>query len=148
MKWKTVALLFAIAALIAGCGDDDDSGDSGDSGRSGSLTKAEYLEQGNAICAQYNEQLDQLFPQAPGAPGSDSFNTFSEEKIIPILETQISEAEALPAPEGDEEEVDAIFTAANEGLDNVREDPSAIAGDAFAEANELANAYGLTECGS
>ena len=146
MKWKTIALLFATAALIAGCGDDEDSGDSGASD-SGSLTKAEYLEQGNAICAKYNKQLDELFPQIPGSPGTPAFDSFTEEQIVPILETQISEVEALPAPEGDEEQVEAIFTAANEGLDTLEDDPSALAGDAFTEANQLANDYGLTECG-
>ena len=80
--------IVALAAFGAGCGDDEDSGDSGSSGET--LTKAEYLEQGNAICAKYNRQLDDLFPQAPGAPGSESFNSFAEEQIVPILETQIS----------------------------------------------------------
>jgi hypothetical protein len=146
MRWTIAALLVAAAALIGGCGDDEE-GESGGASDSGSLTKAEYLEQGNAICAKYNKQLDQLFPQIPGAPGSASFDSFTEQQIIPILETQIESVEALPAPEGDEEEVDAIFTAANEGLETVKDDPSALAGDAFNEANQLANEYGLTECG-
>jgi hypothetical protein len=147
MRKSIVVLLFAALALVAGCGDDEgDDGGSGDD--SATLTKAQYLEQGNEICAKYNKQLEDLFPQIPGQPGSASFDSFAEEKIVPVLETQISEVEALPAPEGDEDQVDEIFAAANEGLDNVREDPSAIAGDAFAEANQLANAYGLTECGS
>jgi hypothetical protein len=145
MRWKSVALLFALAALIAGCGDDEDS--SSGEGSSDAPTKAEYLEEGNAICAKYNRQLDELFPQIPGQPGTPAFDSFAQEEIIPILETQISEVDALTPPEGDEETTQAIFDAANEGLETVKDDPSTLAGDAFAEANQLANDYGLTECG-
>ena len=147
MRWKTIALLFALAALFAGCGDDD-SGDSGDSGSTETLTKAEFIEQGNAICAEGNKKLDKLFPQAPGQPGTPAFDDFAATKIIPNIEAQVRAIDELPAPEGDEEQVDAIISAADDALAKLDEDPSLIAGDVFAEANRLASDYGLTVCGA
>ena len=143
MKWKSVALLFALAALIAGCGGDDSSSD-GDS--SSAPTTAEFVEEANAACAEYNEQLDEL-PPPPGAPGTPAFDTYASEEIIPVLEAQINAVDELTPPEADEDTVAAILAEANEGLAIVKTDPSALTRDAFAEANELANDYGLTECG-
>ena len=56
-------------------------------------------------------------------------------------------------PEGDEDEVDAILSAAEEGAEGIRNDPESLASDGspnerLAEANDLAIAYGLTVCGS
>jgi hypothetical protein len=48
--------------------------------------------------------------------------------------------------------VNAIVTAAQSALDEAKQDPSLLTNqggsDPFAQANKLANAYGLTKCGS
>ncbi len=70
--------------------------------------------------------------------------------MVPTIQGEIDGIKALGAPEGDEEQVTAITDAAQTALDQASDDPSLLtSGDAdpFKEANDLANAYGLTECG-
>jgi hypothetical protein len=65
---------------------------------------------------------------------------------------EVAGIEALPAPSGDTEQVDAIVSAAQQGLDELKADPSLITAEGqdnpFAEANKLAKQYGLTACAS
>ena len=60
--------------------------------------------------------------------------------------------QALPPPSGDEAQVQAIISAAQQGLDKLKADPSLITASGqdnpFAEANKLAKQYGLTACAS
>ena len=66
---------------------------------------------------------------------------------------QIDGIEGLAPPSGDESQVNAITEAAQSALDKARSDPSLLtdqggAADPFAQANKLADAYGLNKCGS
>jgi hypothetical protein len=64
---------------------------------------------------------------------------------------QIDEIRALGIPSGDEQEVEAIFAAAEEALKETEEDPSVFGQGGvgpFAKANKLSREYGLTVCGS
>ena len=67
----------------------------------------------------------------------------------PSVEAQITAIEDLPVPAGEEEQVSAIVDAVNQGLDEAEADPAALTkgADPFAEANQLANDYGMTDCG-
>ena len=51
-----LAALGAVALIVAGCGSDSSTTDS-----TASLTKAEYLKQGNAICAAGNKEINAGF---------------------------------------------------------------------------------------
>ena len=62
------------------------------------------------------------------------------------------DGEPLTPPEGDEQQVTEILDAAQSGIDEIEQDPSLLnqgpdAGGAFTEANQLAEGYGLTDCG-
>ena len=48
----------AIAMIVAGCGGGGDS-----TTDSGSLTKAEFLKQGNAVCAKGNKEIEEGFEE-------------------------------------------------------------------------------------
>ena len=158
--FKIAALLVGaalIAVLAAGCGSSDDSTTGGSD--EGSLSKAEFVKQGNQICAQGSKDINvefEEFTQENGisetkAPAKDVQEEAVEEILIPSIGRQIDEVKALGTPEGDEGEVEALIVAEEEVLEEAEEDPIALLEGGSAkekEANKLASAYGLTACGS
>lgn len=146
-KIGACAFLIVASLGLAACGSDDSSDDSSDS-----ITKAEFVAQANAICAESNKTIDAAEKEAfsGGQPTQADADAFINDTLLPEVESQINDIEALPVPEGEEDQVSAILDAANKGLEEGKADPSALQGngDPFAEANKLANAYGMTECGS
>jgi len=150
-----IAAVAAVALVAAGCGGDDSTTDS-----TASLTKAEFLKQGNAICAAGNKTLDRGFEQFAKEnkdsnlsknkkPSEAELEEISEAVLIPGISKQVEELRGLGAPEGDEGEVDELLSNAEEALEEVEEDPSALSEEngAFAEVNKEAREYGLTVCG-
>jgi hypothetical protein len=140
----------AIALVGVGCGDDSSS--SGDSSSSASITKEEFVTQANAICAEGNKEIDAGAQEtfSAGKPSEADIEKFATETLIPSVEQQVADIRALGAPEGDEDQVNAILDAADQGLEEAKSDPSVVAdekADPFAEANKLANDYGISECG-
>lgn len=144
----------AIALVAAGCGSSDDNS----SESTASLTKAEFIKEGNAICTKGNTKLNSEF-EAFGeehnlsenkTPSKAAREEASEEVLIPAITTQVEELRALGAPEGDEGEVDEILTGAEEAIEEGEEDPASLLGNepgGFTEVNKLAREYGLTVCG-
>jgi hypothetical protein len=134
-------------ALIAGCGGGDDS-----SSTEAALSKSAYLAQGNAICRKADAQLSAEAKKTFGnsSPSQAELSKFGTDTAIPIIEDELAQLRALPAPTGDEETVVAIFDAADDGLAKLKETPTLIVNgnEAFAKANKLAKSYGLTACAS
>ena len=65
-----------------------------------------------------------------------------------MFDRQVEEIRELGAPEGDEEKVEAILTALEDGAAEIEDDPSqALEGDPLKEARELADEYGFKVCG-
>ncbi len=146
----TAALAFA--AVAAGCGGNDDSDNTA------SLTKAQFLKQGNAICAAGNKEIEEEFEafnedghldenQEPSdAEAEEIANTI----LIPSVSKQIDELRELGAPEGEEEKVDEILDAAEEALEEVEDDPESVVTEGngpFTDVNKMTREYGLTTCG-
>jgi hypothetical protein len=144
------ALALATGSIAAGCGGGDDDGDT--TTTAAALSKEEFLEQGNKICAAGEKQINAKAEKTFGnqEPTQSEVESFATETAIPTLQFEIAGIEALPPPSGDEDQVNAITTAAQEGLDELKADPSLITAEGqdnpFAEANELAKQYGLTAC--
>ncbi len=70
--------------------------------------------------------------------------------VVPALESQVAAIGALGAPEGDEEQVQAILDATEAGIAEIEADPQALLDgppDSLAEAEELARRYGSQQCG-
>jgi hypothetical protein len=144
-----VPTIVAVLA-IGGCGGGDDS--STTTGASGTaLTKEEFLEQGNAICAEGNKPIDaEIASLNTGQPLTDAQIQEFADVLIPSVQGQIDDIRALPPPEGDEDTVGKFLDTAQTELDRVKDDPSVLASDSqdpFEETNQLANDYGLTDCG-
>ena len=135
------AALLTGALFIAGCGGGDDA-----------LTKSEFLKQGNAICKKGNQDIDKAANQTfekGQEPTKAQVTKFAEDTLIPSVDEQISGLRDLNPPSADEDKVNAILDEAESSLDKVKADPSLFASnqDPFKKANQMANAYGLTECG-
>jgi hypothetical protein len=153
------ALLAAIAALaivVAGCGGGSDSSSS--EGSTSALTKAEFVKQGNAICAKGNEAIEEGFEKwvkenhlsQKQEPTKAQLTQASEEVLIPNVRKEITDIRALGLPQEGAEEADAVLTAAEKGLEEGEEEPTVLANEsspAFAEANKLAREFGLVKCG-
>jgi hypothetical protein len=147
-----LAALGAIALIAAGCGSDSSTTDS-----TASLTKAEFLKQGNAICAAGNKEINSEFEKffeenefsKKNQPTQADFEEGAEEIVIPSVRKQIDELEELEAPEGEEEKYEALFENAEAQLEKGEEDPSLLTdenNDLFAGVNKEAKALGLGSC--
>ena len=158
-----LALALAAGLIAAGCGDDDDetttsattsAATTTETGATGAATgealaKDEFIAQADEICKTGNKQIDEaageFFPEG-GNPGQAEEETFTRDVVVPNIRAQLDAIGALTPPEGDEDEVAAILDAASEATDQLEEDPSAET-NPFAEADQLAQDYGLQVCG-
>ncbi|HET9162398.1 MAG TPA: hypothetical protein VFN89_02990 [Solirubrobacterales bacterium] len=145
------ATVLAAALLVAGCGSSDDNG------TTASLSKAQFVKQGNAICRKGNAQIESEFEEFAEEhhlgkhekPSKKVLAEATETVLIPAITTQIEGLRALGAPEGDEGEIDEILSGAEEALEEAEEDPAAFTeGEPtkFKQVNKKARAYGLTVC--
>ena len=149
-KASLVALaLVALAAIVAGCGGGDDSE------TTATITKAELIKQGDQICEKANEQSESE------AEEFAEENDFTLEKateeqleeavtevLVPNLNGQAEDLEALGAPEGGEEQVEEIILSLEGAADKIEDDPSLVfEGEVLEEPGKLAADYGFEVCG-
>lgn len=143
--FKLIALgVVCLALLAAGCGGNDST----------SLTKAEFIKQGDAICKEtdksQNQKIRAYLAENPKTPSTKA-NT---EKVIsvafPQIKAEVEELAALDPPSGDEEEIEAIVAGVEEGLEEAEKNPVSTnktgAGNPFDEVGKLARKYGFKEC--
>jgi hypothetical protein len=154
-----VALALSVMVLaLAGCG--GGGGSSTESSETtNSLTKAEFVKKGNAICAKTEKEVEEGVEKftkehnfsETKPPSEKQVAELAEGVLVPKVRKQLAEIRALGIPSGDEEEVEAIFAAAEEALRKTEEDPTAFGQGGvgpFVKANQLAREYGLTVCGA
>jgi hypothetical protein len=116
--------------------------------------KGRFIAQADQICAQTAARTEKTIQDLVGG-GEVKPEQLDEvaEITASSIEDQASGIRGLEIPEGDEEQVEAILTAAEEGAEEIRDDPESLSSggvpnDKLDEANDLAVAYGLTVCGS
>lgn len=145
--------MLAGALLVAGCGSDSSTGDT-----TASITKAEFVKQGNAICKEGNEEIEGEFEKfakennlsEKKAPTEAQLEEAAEQFLIPAITRQVEGLRALGAPSGEEEKVNTLLDNAETALEEVEEDPSLLSGEnsePFEDVNKEARAVGLTTCG-
>ena len=151
MRLRLAAPVAALitALVVAGCG-----GGSSSPTTTAGLSKSQFVAKGNQICAKGNQEINAAAKKVFSSsqePSQAAQNKFVTATVIPGIQSQIDGIKALPAPSGDEDQVNAITSAAQSALDKVKSDPTLLTQqsgtDPFAQANKLANAYGLTQCG-
>jgi hypothetical protein len=151
-KLLTAAAAAAVLVLlVAGCGGGDETTD-----ETVTLTKAEFIEQGDAICQEGNDSSEK---EAEEFAEENDFTLEKASKeqleeavgevLVANLNGQLEDLEALGAPEGDEEQVDEIFVSLEGAIEEIDEDPSLVfKGEVLEEPGELAKDYGFKVCGA
>lgn len=145
--------VFALGLVAAGCGSSDDSTDTVE--ETVTLTKAEFIKQGDEICKQTeadSETEAEEFAKENGFTLEDASEEQLEEAVaevlVPVLDRQVEEIGALGVPEGDEQQVEEILAAVEDASAEVADDPSlAFEGEPLKEADKLAKDYGFKVCG-
>jgi hypothetical protein len=143
------AVTVGLSLFLTACGGADSTTSAG-----GGITKAEFVKQGNAICEKGSEEIEAAaaikFPKGNKQPGKGEQTEFASQTVIPSIQHQIDELEALGFPEGEEEAVETILTEAQNALTEARKDPSVLLDNGpgpFASADKFADSYGLAACG-
>jgi hypothetical protein len=146
----TLAGVVAIAVIAAGCG-------SSSSDSTSSLTKAEFIKQGDAICEKGNKNDEaefEAFAKENNISQSKEPSKAQEEElvktvILPSISTQAEELGELGAPSGEEDQVNAIVEGVEEAVEKAEEDPSTVlkGNGPFEEVDTLTKEYGLKVCG-
>lgn len=154
MRMQLVSVLggLLIAALVAaGCGGNDDSG------AADSIAKEEFIAKADAICKRSNERMEAAFADAVKGETLKKVNQARSEELVgsvlvPNVSREVEELEKLAIPDGDDERVDAMIAALEEGVETAEDDPEVVAttsSDAiFGIASRIAKEYGLEICGS
>jgi len=144
--------LAALAALAAGCGGDD------------ALSKADYVKQGNKICADFETSIAKDAKKVLAGLRSEKDLTPDKARAffdtaLPKFDAAVEDLDDLAPPEGDEDKVQAIIDAGKADSKNIakaKKDDQAIralllnVGGAGATPKfaKTVKAYGLTKCGS
>jgi len=126
-----VALFGALAlcVVLAACGGGEEPAGEGDA--TTAITKEEYLQQADDICARINQELQPAFEQR------------DVEQAVSIMREGISDLRALPQPPGDEGQLDEIYTSAERGIDRFEQGPPQTGRSPFNEFTKLADSYGF-----
>jgi nitrous oxide reductase accessory protein NosL len=154
---RSFALLIALSAVAlfaAGCGSSDD----GTTDSTASLTKAEFVKQGNAICKAGNEEVNSEFEKFAEEhnisenkpPTKAQLEEAAEEFLVPSVSRQVEEVADLGAPEGEEEAFEMFIEDAEGRVEEAETDPSLMVSedeDPFEEVKKEATALGLAACG-
>jgi hypothetical protein len=149
-KWGYWLGAMALALLVAGCGGGETSG--GEDTGASTLTKAQFLRLGNAICAKGNEEIDAVYGRYAGKlPGEAKMNQVAQEIVPPVRRKVVRRLRALDPPPREEKRVEAILAAMEEGIEKGEEDAASLraAGPAYAfwRAYNMEIDYGLVKCG-
>jgi hypothetical protein len=158
MRGRGLILTFvgalAIAAIGVGCG--SDSSDSSQVSASAEITKPTFLAKADAICNRNYENVKagyEDFTKENGGPESAFDNAESRAEyvdtvIVPEKKETVEELEELGAPSGEEQKVEELLNAYEEGIEVAEEDPerAMATGGVFAYASSVASKYGLENC--
>lgn len=159
MSTRLIALLAAVVAVLAvaaGCGSSDDGSDTTEV--TVTVTKDELIAQGDAVCKQGNEEIEdgfERFQEENDIPDGKEPNDAQgveivEQIIVPNLTTQSELIRGIGAPEGDEEEIGEMLDSLDAAIEEAEDDPEALFSedtDPFGDANQKAQDYGFSECG-
>src|SRR5262249_31013499 len=124
-----LACLVPFSLIAAGCGSSDNTETTA---TTAALTKAQFLKQGNAICAEGNKEINKNFEaffkktnlKKNEEPSKAQKEEAAETILIPAIRKDVEGIKALGAPEGEEEQVEEIIDAAEEALETLESEPA------------------------
>jgi hypothetical protein len=137
-----VGLAVLVALVAAGCGG---------GGSDETVTKADFVRQGNAVCGKWQQARTKRFAEVNQKFKPPATQAKREKAILIILapyEDAIQGLKELEPPAGEEEKVEAMIKAMEEGWNQAKADPGSLIsnGVAFNKSNKLFEEYGLKEC--
>jgi hypothetical protein len=151
MRWIVLgAGALAVALIVVGCG-----GSSSDETSANAISKAAFAKKANAICQKGTERMASSFAKylkkgEVTHPSQAVQEELVGEVLVPSVKREIKELQALGAPSGDEDKVNEIITALEEGVETAEGNPEAVTSSSdvvFGIASRLAGEYGLEVCG-
>lgn len=143
-------LALVIAFVVGGCGS---SGS--DKTAAVHVSKAVFLRKADVTCERIYDQVTAGYQSFVKHAGNQPFSTpqkirsFVNTVLLPAKRQEVDELRALGVPGGDEDQVEGILAAYEEGIATAEEDPQAAATSTFGVfvlATEMAEAYGLEDC--
>jgi hypothetical protein len=132
-----------------GGGAEPSGGGAKESAEPTSEAKAEFLDKAGAFCDKQRRKLTAKLRRAlQGRPAA--LRRIAKDSIGPAMQAEAEEIRALGAPEGDEEQVEAIAAALEAIAAKARKDPAGLVANpsAFEKAQKLAGEYGIGACGT
>ena len=120
--------------VAAGCGGDDETtststtaGATGTTGAAGaSLTHEQFVAQADAICVAGDKTIETAAQALGQSPTEAVLEQAVTDSVVPALQQQHDAIAALPAPEGEETQVDDLLSNLQEGIDALEEDPTLV----------------------
>jgi len=145
-----LAALVALAAVVTGCGGGGDTTEA-----TVTLTKTEFIKQGDAICKKGNEESEKEAEEFAEdndfeleKASKEQLEEAVSEVLVPSLERQTEELGELGAPEGDEDKVEAIIVSLEDATGEIEDDPGLVFQDGvLKKPSQLADSYGFKVCG-
>ncbi len=147
-----------------GGGSGEEAGEAGESTSGGeestlaptSESKQEFVVKATSLCKKQQKSMRagvlDFLKSAKDSKASvqASQRRFVEEVLAPGFEAEAEGLRNLGAPEGEEEQVEAVIAAIELAIEEARRDPSAYFGGApvFKEASRVPAAYGIPACGT
>lgn len=140
--------------LVTGCGSGDDAGDGV---TVSDISKAEFIKQADSICEENVAKMQADFrayalgnqAESPQEPSRTDFSELIDAVVVPNIEREIAEIQALGAPAGGKEEVGAFVAALEGDLEKAKAEPRAVLAyrsPTFLETKRKARDYGLHAC--
>jgi hypothetical protein len=142
-----ISILAALTVSLAtGCGGEDDA--------SAEVTKTEFTKEAEAVCAERKKDWDKAIAVYTKEASETEFSdakeraqteVFLDEKLLPILQTELKSLEGLDVPAADEEKVESMLQSRTQGIEKL-EDKGAAAlfyEEPFGAFEKEAKKYGL-----
>jgi citrate lyase beta subunit len=150
--------LLVVSPILVACGGDNDSSDGGESS-AGTISKDEFIEQADAICADSADAQQEVQADLEAAASPEEAAA-AYEQLAELSQGVNDEINALGRPEGDEELIDDLAAKQDDlvGMvldlaDAIRaqdqaavEEVSAELDDLLGETAEISEAYGFEVC--
>ncbi len=145
---------------MSGCGSDDNDVQNGSASaaavETGSLSKEQFIQRVDSMCKETQGELlsgvASITSERSGDTSPDAEQKATEELatavVVPAADTLISRVQAIGAPSGDEQQVQAFLTALEADRAYAEEDPLKAVDrlTPYAKAIQAAESYGLTGC--
>jgi hypothetical protein len=141
---------------VVGCGD------SGHELSTSSISKAAFIKKVDAICAKGNERAEADFAtyaKKTNFTPAKLTKTVSEAEaaeiaktvLLPAVKQELREIQALSVPSDDQERIEAMLDAIEEGIETTEKIPKVVLEEisvGFGVPNRLAKEYGFQVCGN